>query len=162
MDCTAEHLSNKQTGYFTKIMIDYLEKSQSLQSFYKHSVSLEGVKSAIRDREQFKTNRSVLHDELKKQYETVPSDRAVNDNIEKLLLENTFTITTAHQPAIFTGTLYFIYKILHVIKIASYLSKELPQYNFVPAYYMGSEDADLEELGKIFFDGEKKIGRAHV
>jgi bacillithiol biosynthesis cysteine-adding enzyme BshC len=157
MDCTAEHLNNKQTGYFTKIMIDYLENNQSLQPFFKHPVSIEGIKSAIHDREQFRTDRKVLHDELNKQYDTVQSDKAVHDHIEKLLLENTFTITTAHQPAIFTGTLYFIYKILHVIKIASQLSKELPGYNFVPVYYMGSEDADLEELGKIFLGGEKIV-----
>jgi len=31
----------------------------------------------------------------------------------------------------------------------------LPQYNFVPVYYMGSEDADLEELNNITADGKK-------
>jgi bacillithiol biosynthesis cysteine-adding enzyme BshC len=70
-------------------------------------------------------------------------------NLELLLEENTFTITTAHQPNIFTGPLYFVYKILHVIKLAAYLSEALPENNFVPVFYMGSEDADLDELGNI-------------
>ncbi|HXB45853.1 MAG TPA: bacillithiol biosynthesis cysteine-adding enzyme BshC, partial [Puia sp.] len=30
-----------------------------------------------------------------------------------------------------------------------------PEKNFVPVYYMGSEDADLDELGNIFLSGEK-------
>ena len=68
------------------------------------------------------------------------------ENIDALLSPDTFTITTAHQPNIFTGPLYFIYKILHAIRLAAHLQNSLPQYRFVPVYYMGSEDADLEEL----------------
>ncbi|MBS1949275.1 MAG: bacillithiol biosynthesis cysteine-adding enzyme BshC [Bacteroidetes bacterium] len=157
MDFTAEQLPYKQTGYFTKITIDYLENNQLLRPFYEHPVSVEGIKSAIHQREKFNTDRQTLVEELKRQYSQVASKHEVNTNIDRLLLENTFTITTAHQPAVFTGTLYFIYKILHVIKIASFLSKELPRYNFVPVYYMGSEDADLEELSKLFFNGEKVV-----
>ncbi len=73
----------------------------------------------------------------------------------KLSQENTFTICTAHQPNIFTGHLYFIYKILHTIKLAEELSTQLPEYNFVPVYFMGSEDADLDELDHVVVDGKK-------
>src|SRR5262249_39082453 len=62
---------------------------------------------------------------------------------------------TAHQPNIFTGHLYFIYKILHAIKLAAFLKAEIPHHKFVPVFYMGSEDADLEELGQIQLFGEK-------
>ncbi|HEY4936500.1 MAG TPA: bacillithiol biosynthesis cysteine-adding enzyme BshC, partial [Puia sp.] len=71
--------------------------------------------------------------------------------------KNTFTVTTAHQPAIFTGNLYFIYKILHVVKITETLSARYPYRHFVPVFYMGCEDADLDELGHIFLDKEKLI-----
>src|SRR5439155_6237894 len=76
-------------------------------------------------------------------------------NIDALLSTDTFTVTTAHQPNILTGPLYFIYKILHAIKLAEHLKTSLPQYHFVPVYYMGSEDADLDELGHIHLDGKK-------
>ncbi|MBS1974537.1 MAG: bacillithiol biosynthesis BshC, partial [Bacteroidetes bacterium] len=112
MDFTAEQLPYKQTGYFTKITIDYLENNQLLRPFYEHPVSVEGIKSAIHQREKFNTDRQTLVEELKRQYSQVASKHEVNTNIDRLLLENTFTITTAHQPAVFTGTLYFIYKIL--------------------------------------------------
>ncbi len=55
----------------------------------------------------------------------------------------------------FHGHLYFIYKILHAIKLAETLSGQITGCNFVPVYYMGSEDADLEELGHIYIDGKK-------
>jgi bacillithiol biosynthesis cysteine-adding enzyme BshC len=80
--------------------------------------------------------------------------RLVNDNVNLLLKENTFTVTTAHQPNIFTGPLYFIYKIVHAIQLAAELKKQFPQNNFVPVYYMGSEDADLEEVGSYTIAGE--------
>ena len=71
-----------------------------------------------------------------------------------LLKENTFTVTTAHQPNIFTGPLYFFYKILHTIHLAAELKKQFPEHNFVPVYYMGSEDADLQEVGSYTLAGE--------
>src|SRR5690606_15311490 len=42
------------------------------------------------------------------------------------------------------------------IKLAEHLQQSLPDYSFVPVYYMGSEDADFDELGHFFLDGEKK------
>src|ERR1039457_1585772 len=157
MDCTATHLAYKETGYFTKIILDYLDNNKALLPFYAHPVSYEGIKLAMHEREQFKTDRKLLVDELKKQYIPMDASYPVNTNIEKLLQENTFTITTAHQPAIFTGTLYFIYKILHTITLAEHLAAKFPESNFVPVYYMGSEDADLDELGNIFLSGEKIV-----
>jgi bacillithiol synthase len=157
MNWKSAHLPFQQTGYFSKIIIDYLNKSDVLKPFYKHDVSIDGIKAAMHDREHFATNRNVLVSSLKNQYKQIETTDTVKNNIDKLLSANTFTITTAHQPAIFTGTLYFIYKILHVIKLADYLNAALPGSQFVPVFYMGSEDADLDELGKIYLDNEKII-----
>ncbi len=107
-----------------------------------YPVSLDGIKAAIEARKQFNTPRSLLVDELKIQYkEMALNDQQVN-NLHLLLNDNTFTICTAHQPNIFTGPLYFIYKILHTIKLANHLNREMPENHFVPVYYMGS-DSDL-------------------
>ena len=90
----------------------------------------------------------MLVEQLLKQYESMPdADRAI-DQIRLLADEHTFTVCTAHQPNIFTGHLYFIFKILHAIRLSEELSRSIPGATFVPVYYMGSEDADLDELGK--------------
>jgi bacillithiol biosynthesis cysteine-adding enzyme BshC len=154
MDCISTRLPYRQTNHFAKIVLDYLDHGENLKPFYAQPPSLQGIQKAINDRKNFSTNRKVLAEELKKQYADAASG-AVNKNIEALLSEDTFTITTAHQPNIFTGPLYFIYKILHSIKLAEHCKTSLPQYNFVPVYYMGSEDADLDELGHIYLGGEK-------
>jgi bacillithiol synthase len=155
MNCTSTSLPYSKTGFFSKIVTDYLQQAEELRPFYIHSPTLEGIKTAIKARQNFPGNRALLAGELEKQYASVATTDLVKQNIQLLLDPGTFTITTAHQPAIFTGTLYFVYKILHTIKLAADLKEELPQYNFVPVFYMGSEDADLDELGKIYLGNEK-------
>jgi bacillithiol biosynthesis cysteine-adding enzyme BshC len=98
---------------------------------------------------------NVLVQELKKQYSAIALSEKTKNNIEALASTNTFTFTTAHQNNIFTGPLYFIYKILHTIKLAEYCKTNLPDYNFVPVFYIGTEDADLDELNHIYLGGEK-------
>jgi len=152
-DCT--YLSYKDTNYFSSIALDYLQQSSQLQPFYQHPVSIDGIRLSIANRQQFNTNRTLLVDELRKQYNGLPLSKKQEDNLQLLLQPNTYTITTAHQPNIFTGPLFFIYKIIHAIKLADELNKQLTEYKFVPVYYMGSEDADLDELGYINLAGEK-------
>jgi bacillithiol biosynthesis cysteine-adding enzyme BshC len=157
MNCTNSTLPYKKTGYFSGLVTDYLEQAATLRPFYTNVPDLAGIKAAIEARKKATSHRQLLVTELQKQYERVATSDLVKQHIALLQEDTTFTITTAHQPAIFTGTLYFVYKILHAIRLAAQLKKEWPQYNFVPVYYMGSEDADLEELGKIYLGSEKIV-----
>ena len=128
-----------------------------MKPFFTHPPALQGIQKTIDARKKFGTNREVLVEELKKQYKGVEVSDKVKRNIESLLSEDTFTITTAHQNSIFTGPLYFIYKIVHAIKLADHLKASLPKQNFVPVFYIGSEDADLDELNHIYLGGEKLV-----
>ncbi len=157
MDCTSTRLPYRQTGAFSKIALDYIDQAAALKPFFTHPPSLQGIQKAIEARKKFGTNREVLAEELKKQYKAVAASDKVKKNIELLLSEDTFTITTAHQNNIFTGPLYFIYKIIHAIKLADHLKASLPKQNFVPVFYIGSEDADLDELNHIYPGGEKLV-----
>lgn len=155
MNFTTTQTAYSKTGFFSKMVQDYLGQVKQLEPFYAHPVSLDGIKAAIKDRKNYSTNRALLAEELKKQYQHIPVSKELEKNINRLLSENTFTITTAHQPNIFTGHLYFIYKILHAIKLAEYLKVAIPASDFVPVFYMGSEDADLDELGHVYINGVK-------
>jgi len=136
-------------------VVDYLNENEDLKPFYKFEPNLAGIEAAIESRKQSNTNRKLLVDVFSKQYENYNASEKTKKNIELLLKENSFTICTAHQPNIFTGQLYFIYKIIHAIKLADDLNNQFPKNHFVPVYYMGSEDADLNELGEIELDGKK-------
>lgn len=152
-DC--DFLPYEDTHSFSKMAMDYVKGAEKLQPFYQHPVSIDGVKAAIKDRQLFATNRQVLVAELRRQYQGYVLTELQENNLLQLLNHHCFTITTAHQPNVFTGHLYFVYKILHAIQLANQLNKQLPNNHFVPIYYMGSEDADLDELGHINLSGEK-------
>ncbi len=155
MDTNCQYIPYQHTGYFSKMVIDYLQQDEKIRPFYKHPVSIEGLKGAIKARKATQNYRQLLFSVLQNQYKGFELTPTQQNNLDNLLLDNTFTITTAHQPNIFTGHLYFIYKILHTVKLAGELSVQMPENNFVPMFYMGSEDADLDELGHVYIDGER-------
>jgi bacillithiol biosynthesis cysteine-adding enzyme BshC len=155
MDCIATRLPYRQTNHFTKIVLDYIDQSEQLKPFFGQAASVQGIQSSIEARKQFPTNRKLLVEELRKQYTDIKGSEKARENIESILSENTFTITTAHQNNIFLGPLYVIYKVIHAIKLADHLNATIPQNKFVPVFYMGTEDADLEELNHIYVDDEK-------
>ncbi len=155
MDTTAQFIPYGQTGYFSKMVTDYIAAEKKLQPFYSYPVSIDGIKAAIEQRKLFATDRPLLIEILNNQYKNTALTEKQKSHLQQLNNNNTFTICTAHQPNIFTGHLYFIYKILHAVKLAEELQTVLPENNFVPVYYMGSEDADLDELGHFFINGEK-------
>ncbi|MFT4093742.1 MAG: bacillithiol biosynthesis cysteine-adding enzyme BshC [Niabella sp.] len=155
MKFEANNISYAETGYYSDIVLDYLEGAEALKPFYKYVPVDEELHKVIESRCRYNTDRILLFEALTGQYEQVEPHQAVKNNIELLKAPTTFTITTAHQPNIFTGPLYFIYKILHAIKLSEHCKQKFSQYDFVPVYYMGSEDADIDELGHVFLDNEK-------
>lgn len=156
MNSSASVLPYEQTGAFSGLVIDYLNAAPALQSLYQVAPTAVGLREAIARRKAHPVNRPLLHEVFQEQYAGYASPMQ-KENIKSLLDENTFTICTAHQPNIFSGYLYFVYKILHVIRIAETMKTEMPELHFVPVYYIGSEDNDLEELGQVKVDGVKMV-----
>jgi bacillithiol biosynthesis cysteine-adding enzyme BshC len=155
MEANCTYVPYAETGFFSKIVLDYLQQHEQLTPFYLHPPSVEGLQAAIENRRRFPQNREVLAGVLDEQYRAVDTTAAVKQNIQLLRQENSYTLTTAHQPNIFTGPLYFIYKILHTIRLAAYCAEQFPGNHFIPVFYMGSEDADLDELGNITLEGKR-------
>ena len=108
MDCISTRIPYRQTGSFSKTVVDYIDQHASVKEFFNYPPTIQGIKKAIDDRKQFNYNRNVLVQELRKQYAAVAIAEKTKNNIEALASKNTFTFTTAHQNNIFTGPLYFI------------------------------------------------------
>ena len=102
-----------------------------------------------------KKNREVLVASLNKQYQGFEISEATKKNINSLLSEHTFTITTGHQLNLFTGPLYFLYKIVSAINLSEQLNKKHSNHHFVPVYWMASEDHDFEEINYFNLYDEK-------
>lgn len=151
------YIPYKETGYFSSLVNDYLAGNAELLPFYHFTPDSEGISNAIAERSKYPVDRKTLVSLLNKQYAGLEIPGKVADNIKLLAKENTFTICTAHQPNLLTGYLYFIYKILHAIKLAEELNQLHPDKHFVPVYYMGSEDNDLEELGSFRYGADTYV-----
>lgn len=124
---------------------DFLSGAHAEYSAF--TFSLGNLRKKIAERENFgDEKRRVLHSALKKQYSEIETTPAQANNIDALLLNNTFTVTTGHQLNLFTGPAFFIYKILQTIKTAEYLNGTFPGKNFVPVFWMATEDHDFEEI----------------
>ncbi|MDT0553928.1 bacillithiol biosynthesis cysteine-adding enzyme BshC [Urechidicola vernalis] len=147
----------QQTGYFSKTIGDYLEQKESITPFIGRFPSIENFKTQIEEKQQSfsQETRTVLVASLKKQYAEVKASKKTLDNIELLAAQNTFTVTTGHQLNLFTGPLYFLYKIVSAINLAEELKTTYPKNNFVPVYWMASEDHDFEEIHYFNFKGKK-------
>ncbi|MEO6456208.1 MAG: bacillithiol biosynthesis BshC, partial [Ginsengibacter sp.] len=100
-----KNLSYSETGFFSKIILDYIDQAELLIPFFLHTPDVEGIKQSIVQRQNFATDRNLLVNILDTQYAGIDTSPLVKKNIELLTLENTFTICTAHQPNIFTGHL---------------------------------------------------------
>lgn len=149
-------ISLEHTGHFNRLILDYLNQSSDLSEFYGLSHELENYPKKIEERNRFPFHRDLLADSLTDQYKSIGGAKdSVLANIESLRQENTFTVTTGHQLNIFTGPLYFIYKILHTIKLTDELNEAYPDYRFVPIYWMNSEDHDIDEVGQFNLFGKK-------
>lgn len=153
-------ITYQNSGYFTKLMMDYLDEKSDLKAFYNHFPTIENFKKQIEEKgNNFNgnTKREVLVSELEKQYLNFEVSKTTLNNIKLLSNTNTFTITTGHQLNLFTGPLYFLYKIVSTINLCKQLKKEFPENNFVPIYWMATEDHDFEEIN--YFNFKEKVFR---
>ncbi|MBT7704754.1 MAG: bacillithiol biosynthesis cysteine-adding enzyme BshC [Polaribacter sp.] len=148
----------EKTGFFSKTMLDYLAKKESIKPFYHNYPDLVGFRNQLEEKEKSFNleSRNVLSKSLEKQYQGFDLSEATQNNIKLLKQKNTFTVTTGHQLNLFTGPLYFLYKIFSTINLAEEISKKFPTKDIVPVYWMATEDHDFEEINYFNFQ-EKKV-----
>jgi bacillithiol biosynthesis cysteine-adding enzyme BshC len=133
----------------------YATQNPAFRPFFKYEPRLSEFEQVIADKKKDATNREVLVEILNNQYAAVPPNPKVADNIAALLDENTFTVVTAHQPSLFTGPLFFVYKIISTINLAEQLNAQYPGNRFVPVFVNGGEDHDFEEVNHAHVFGKK-------
>ncbi len=150
-----EKIELDKTGFFSESFLEYVAASEKLTPFYNAKPTIKHFEGVIQNRTFSKNKRQKLVEVLKAQYRELECSDLLNSNIDSLLSDQTFTITTGHQLNIFTGPLYFIYKIVTVINAAKELKQKYPDCHFVPVYWMASEDHDFEEISYFFLHGKK-------
>ncbi len=148
------HVEFTATGRFSPLFLDYINQKTALRPFYGEFPEVKKFNKVIRERQFDSEKRVLLVEALHRQYLGPEQSEQVSGNINALLSGSTFTVTTGHQLNLCTGPLYFIYKIVTAINMAKALKNQYPEYNFVPVYWMASEDHDFEEINHFRLFGK--------
>ncbi|MCK8522063.1 bacillithiol biosynthesis cysteine-adding enzyme BshC [Aquimarina sp. D1M17] len=147
----------RETNYFSSLICDYLDQKDSLHSYYNHFPKVQNFAAQIKEKQESFSieNREVLFEALQKQYKDFQVSETTDAHLKSLVNTNTFTVTTGHQLNLFTGPLYFLYKIISTINLTKVLKENYPDYNFVPVYWMATEDHDFDEINYFNLFGKK-------
>ena len=146
------------TSAFSGLLTDYVAGRPGLTPFYHRRPELAAFRAQIDEKKAAypPEARQRLVADLRAQYaelgEAVPP--AVTANLDLLARNTTFTITTGHQLNLFTGPLYFVYKIVTAIKLSRELKAEYSDYDFVPVYWLATEDHDFAEINHFQLFGK--------
>ena len=146
----------QDTNLLKPIVKDYLNQDPFLNDFCSGFPRMESIDHLIKQGFVRKTNRASLMNALRNQYEACGiNDSLIQRQIDSLLSEDTFTVCTGQQPGIFLGPLYTTYKILSAIHLSEALKQRFPSKNFIPVFYMATEDHDFEEIKNTLVNGKK-------
>lgn len=131
---------------------DYLAGAPALQPFYRYPLNSPDFAQIIRDKAREDIDRESLHWVIDGQYrgQALEMTAATRQNLDSLLDERTFTLTTGHQLVLFGGPLFTVYKVLSIIQLAARLREEHPDYHFVPLFWIHTEDHDFDEINHYF------------
>lgn len=143
----------EKAGIGSAFFHDYISGALDTQ-LYAFRPDYDGLAQALHHRHFPAQQRQLLVQALHNQYGSLEVTDAVRSNIHRLADANTFTITTGHQLCLYTGPLYFIYKIVSVIALSRDLNRRHPGHHFIPVYWMNSEDHDFDEINHFHFLGQ--------
>lgn len=157
---TIESVPISEFPLFSKIDRELNQSTSPLTEFQQWAPIEENFKKIIEHR-NLPVHRAVLQAVLNDQYTLLKDKPGVRDQILAMGSENTFTITTAHQPCLFTGPAFVISKAISTIKLARQLNQTLENHHIIPFFVIGSEDHDVDELNHSYLFGKKITWDTH-
>lgn len=142
-------LQSDDTG-FSRLFIDYISNYSHVKNFFSGDFRDEKHwRSNIDIVSQRSIDRSTLVQVLLNQNRDYHCGVKTLANIDLLLNENTVAVITGQQVGLFSGPLYTLYKTLTTLKLVDRLSKQYPDFNFVPVFWLEGEDHDIEEVSSF-------------
>ena len=143
MHCTCVRQSDLPNT--TRLFADVLYHPDRTTAFYQHPMrGLEAFQSAARQIEFSAERRAALIDAFRVQNPDSPA-------LQRLAQPGTVAVVTGQQVGLFSGPCYTIYKVLHAVKLAAWLSANgLPA---VPVFWLATEDHDFAEVNHAWVFG---------
>jgi hypothetical protein len=133
--------------YKNPILIDLFQEESKLKNLH-NGLELSYIDiNFLKKRNINKDQRLTLYNVLSEQYSNCGLE--IPKNLKSIKNKGVFTITTGHQLCAFGGPQYFIHKIISVIKIAENLKVKYKEFDFIPMFWMATEDHDFQEISSL-------------
>lgn len=143
-------LDANQYRKFSSLISAYLNQKENVRDLYTAYPEAENLYNQAQSKLKQYQNRDIVYNALKKQLSELDLYPKQIEYLEKFKLSNTVTVTTGHQLNLMTGPMYFFYKILQTIRCCEELNQHYPNVNFVPIFWMATEDHDFEEINHFY------------
>lgn len=145
------------------LFLDYISEPSKVKVFFNAVFSETDAFSSVINQKKStypaeSVTRDTLCDILNEQNKLFGAGEKVFLNIEKLKNEKTFAVVTGQQAGILTGNLYTLYKAINAFQLSNLLSENYPDYQFVPIFWMETDDHDFLEVNNVnVLNSENKI-----
>jgi len=160
-------------GYLPNWLEDSAWNSKAT-GLYPHEGSSTQWEDVLKQLKDFSPDyRAILVSVIEQQSQGALSEIQAQ-SLQLLAQNNTFTVTTGQQIHFDLGPSYVFYKIVSAISLAQELAQKFPDSNFVPVFWMATEDHDFKEISQsvVFnntyvweaesYEGAGPVGRKSV
>lgn len=137
-------------GFFPEVIRNYVVNDKNIRPFFSEFPDKDGYLNTISKFNEVGFDRATLQKVLTEQHKGIWTPEVVTGFLNAIGNDKTFTVCTGHQLQLFGGPLYFIHKIVSVVKLARELN-ELSNHNIIPVFWLASEDHDKEEVSSVNF-----------
>lgn len=141
--------------FSSTLIRDLVTEKSAISEFISRPFSMENLYQQAQNKVFDVERRTVLVQRLTAQNDSVSLSNQTRENIELLKQANSFTITTGHQLNLWTGPLYSIYKVAQVVSLCREAQAKDPANNYIPLFWMATEDHDFEEINHLHLFGKK-------
>jgi bacillithiol biosynthesis cysteine-adding enzyme BshC len=140
-------ISFRQIPHTSKLFLDYLDFTPSVQPFYSRSPRFLEWAQEERARLDYPAERRAKVAEiLERQNKLFGAGQKTIENIERFR-SGACAIVTGQQVGLFGGPVFSIYKALSAVKLA--LETKRLGVDCVPIFWLATEDHDLAEVNQI-------------
>jgi bacillithiol synthase len=139
----------------TALFADVLYRPERTGFFYRHPYrDLASYEASARSAEMSDDRRARL-------IQALAAHNPPSASLDRLAQPGTVAVVTGQQVGLFSGPCYTVYKVLHAIKLAAWLSA-----NGVPAepvFWLATEDHDFAEVNHLWvFDAQQRPRRLEM
>jgi len=141
----------RQVPHSSKLFLDYLDFSPSVQPFYSRSPHfLEWAKEESNGIQYPADRRSQVSAILERQNRNFGASATTLENINRLR-SGACAIVTGQQVGLFGGPVFSVYKALSAVKLTQEAQKL--GIDAVPVFWLATEDHDFEEVNQVQMPG---------